>query len=156
MYVADANGNPLYSWRVLLLPFLEESPLASKIQARRGVGFRAKLPYTKMQVPLFQCPSDPMTVPARANSCSYFAVVGPNAAWAGTTPRKLAEFKDPGETIMVVEVENSAASWAEPRRDLYVGQMAMELDPAVGQGLSSAARFLGQRLIRRWLCRQPA
>lgn len=136
-YVSDAKGKPLYSWRVLLLPFLEYGPLASKIRHDEAWDSAANLPVTKMQIPFFQCPSDPATGDAASDSCSYFAVVGPNAAWAGATPRKLAEFKDPSETILVVEVENSGVHWAEPR-DLYVGQMAAGLDPAMGQGLSSA------------------
>ena len=47
---------------------------------------------------------------------SYVAVVGPNAAWAGEKPRKLADFgNDASHTIMLVEVANSGIAWAEPR-----------------------------------------
>ena len=47
---------------------------------------------------------------------SYVAVVGPNAAWAGEKPRKLADFgEDASNTIMLIEVTNSGIAWAEPR-----------------------------------------
>ena len=47
---------------------------------------------------------------------SYVAVVGPNAAWAGDKPRKLADFgDDPSGTIMLVEAVNAGIDWAEPR-----------------------------------------
>lgn len=47
---------------------------------------------------------------------NYFAVVGPNAAWTGDKPRKLADFGNQApHTIMVVEVADSGVQWAEPR-----------------------------------------
>ena len=51
-----------------------------------------------------------------ATQTSYVAVVGPNAAWAGEKPRKLADFgKDVSHTIMLVEATNSGIAWAEPK-----------------------------------------
>ena len=62
-------------------------------------------------------PERPQRRHAGAAQTSYVAVVGPNAAWAGEKPRKLARFsgKDASNTIMVVEVADSGIAWAEPR-----------------------------------------
>jgi len=54
-------------------------------------------------------------LPMGALQTSYFAVVGPNAAWAGEKPRKLADFgTNAASTVMLVEVANSDIAWAEP------------------------------------------
>ena len=61
----------------------------------------------------YVCPSDRSDL---AGPTSYLAVVGPDAAWSGEKPRKLADFgKDAHTTIMVVEVHDSGISWAEPK-----------------------------------------
>ena len=41
---------------------------------------------------MYLCPSDPNGRAPGAAQTSYVAVVGPNAAWAGEKPRKLADF----------------------------------------------------------------
>lgn len=136
-YVADSSGKPLVSWRVLILPFLEESTLASAIHQNEAWDSPNNRKSTATPLLVFQCPSDPVAAVGASGLCNYFAVVGPNAAWAGANPRKLSDFKDPRHTILVVEIENSGVHWAEPR-DLYVGQMATVINPATRQGISSA------------------
>jgi hypothetical protein len=64
----------------------------------------------------FVCPNDPSSNAPGAIQTNYFAVVGPNAAWAGEKPRKLADFgKDASKSIIVVEATNSGIAWPEPK-----------------------------------------
>ena len=73
-----------------------------------------KLSTTK--VPAFICPDDPSADLAGTARTSYVAVVGPNAAWTGDKPRKLADFAGQDHnTIMFLEVAQAGISWAEPR-----------------------------------------
>jgi prepilin-type processing-associated H-X9-DG protein len=68
---------------------------------------------------------------------NYVVVVGPETAWPGSEPTKLADFADgSSNTILVVEVKNSGIHWMEPR-DLHVVQMAPGVNPKAGQGVSS-------------------
>jgi prepilin-type processing-associated H-X9-DG protein len=135
-YVADANGKPLYSWRVLILPFLDQANLAQTIHMDEPWDSPNNAKSTQLCLVLFNCPDDPQNAGGLSNLTGYLAVVGPHTAWSGATPRKLSDFKDPSKTILLVEVADSGIHWAEPR-DLYVGQMSAGINPKVGQGISS-------------------
>ena len=117
-YVADKNGKPMHSWRVLILPYLDQDglyraydfnepwdgPKNSKLLAKRPS------PYA--------CPSDPTAHTSGATQTNYVAVVGPSAAWPGEKSRRLdpADFSGRiSATIMVVETADSGISWADPR-----------------------------------------
>jgi len=135
-YVADANGKPLYSWRMLILPELGNNNLAQQLHRDEAWDGPNNSKLTQFALPVFNCPSDRRSGSWPSGMTSYVAAVGPNTAWSGTKPRKLSDFKNPGGTILVVEIANSGINWAEPR-DLYIGQMPAGINPKVGQGLSS-------------------
>ena len=135
-YVADANGKPLYSWRTLILPELDHNNLAQQFHRGEAWDGPNNSNLAKTVLPVFGCPSELGPRGWLSGMTSYVAVVGPNTAWSGTTPRKLSEFKNPGGTILVIEIANSGINWAEPR-DLYIGQMPMAINPKIGQGISS-------------------
>jgi prepilin-type processing-associated H-X9-DG protein len=136
-FVADSNGKPLYSWRVLILPQLDEARLATLIRRDESWDGSNNAKWTGICPPTFIAPADPQNDKPRASFTSYVAIVGAHTAWSGATARKLSEFKNPSKTILLVEVANSGIHWAEPR-DLYIGQMSTGVNSAVGQGISSA------------------
>jgi len=134
-YVADANGKPMHSWRVLILPYLEEKNLYNKYRFDEpwdGPNNRKLLG----QMPEgFRCPSQPGG--PNSTETSYVAVVGPHTAWQGDRPVKMAEIKDGlPTTILLVEVKNSGIHWMEPR-DLNCPPASTVVNPASGQGISS-------------------
>jgi hypothetical protein len=135
-YVADANGKPLYSWRMLILPELDNNNLAGQLRLDEAWDGPNNSKLTQTALPVFNCPSDVRSGGWPSSMTSYVAVVGPNTAWSGATPRKVSDFKNPGGTILVVEIANSGIHWAEPR-DLYIGQMPLAINPPFGQGISS-------------------
>ena len=135
-YVADANGKPLYSWRVLILPQLDNANLARQIRSDEAWDSPNNAKSTATPMAVFICPDDRHRAKSTPTLTNYVAVVGPHTAWSGAKPRKLSDFNDPSKTILLVEVANSGIHWAEPR-DLYIGQMPMAINPKIGQGISS-------------------
>ncbi len=134
-YVADKNGRPMHSWRVLILPFMEQKRLYDQYRFDEpwdGPNNR-HLAATVLQA--YRCPSDDSGSPTDTN---YVAVIGPETAWPGS---KCIGQNDIGDgtsnTILVVEVHQSGIHWMEPR-DLHVIQMAPGINPKAGQGISSA------------------
>ncbi|MCI0358212.1 MAG: DUF1559 domain-containing protein [Planctomycetaceae bacterium] len=127
-YVADANGQPMHSWRVLILPFLEHKPLydAYRFDEPWDGPNNSKL---AGDLKILMCPSDGTR---GTGQTSYVAVVGRGTAWPRAKCIDLADIRDGvSNTIMVVEVHNSGISWMEPR-DLDVSQMPMAINPRVG------------------------
>jgi prepilin-type processing-associated H-X9-DG protein len=134
-YITDDNGKPMHSWRVLLLPFIENEPLYK--QYRFGEPWNgpnnSKLAASYPGIFCYECPSA-----YGAPNTSYVAVVGPETAWSDAKPRDFKDFADgPDQTILVVEVADSGIHWMEPR-DLNFATLPMVVNPPEGfLGISS-------------------
>ncbi len=119
-YTVDSNGKPIHSWRTLILPGLERSDLYNAYDFTKPWDSPNNKALSSAALRIYMCPSDythyNQSGAMPAAPTSYFAVVGPNAAWAGDKPRKLADFGDQAShTIMLVEVADSGVSRAEPK-----------------------------------------
>lgn len=134
-HIADSKGNPIHSWRVLILPFIEQKPLYDRYSFNEpwdGPNNR-KLHNEIMRV--YCCPSCPEDQPK--TDTSYVAVMGPNTMWPGAKATNFSDLTDgTSNTIMVVEIYNSGIHWMEPR-DLHMAQMPLAVNPQQGQGISS-------------------
>jgi len=141
-YVADGNGRPMHSWRVLILPFIDQTPLYNKYRFDEPWDGPNNRQLADMIVPVYNCPSDERGGDKHddkhaSTMASYLAIVGPEAAWPGSLAMTLSDFEDgTSNTLLVVEVANSGIHWMEPR-DLHVLQMAPTINAKAGQGISS-------------------
>jgi len=117
-YVADKNGKPMHSWRVLILPWLQYGVLYDAYDFNEpwdGPNNRKLLAARPND---YVCPSDDKARSPSATQTSYVAIVGANAAWTGEKSTDLKELAGKGglaKTIMLVEVANSGIQWSEPR-----------------------------------------
>lgn len=117
VFVPDADGRPMHSWRVLLLPFLGDSRTDELYKRYRfdepWDGPNNSLLHGEL-IEAYSCPSDNGTYQARWTS--YLAVSGPGTMWRhdeAVTHRDITDRAD--ETLVVVEVANSGIHWLEPR-----------------------------------------
>ena len=133
-YIADETGKPMHSWRVLILPYLESQALYDQYRFDEPWnGPNNRKLHDQEPWGVFHCPLQK----DGSGIASYFAVVGPGTAWPGTKATRFRDFRDgTSATILLVEVADSGIHWMEPR-DLHINQMAMEIGPAQGQGISS-------------------
>jgi hypothetical protein len=135
-YVADENGTPMHSWRVLILPFLDEKQLYGQYSfSEPWNGLNNRRLHGEI-VKAYVCPAH---VEKRTLSeTSYVAVIGAGTMWPGNAATRFSEVKDgTANTIMVVEVHNSGIHWMEPR-DLELAKMPVQINPPTGTGISSA------------------
>ncbi len=116
-YIADTNGKPIHSWRVLILPFMEYDCLYKTYDLNEPWDGSKNKKLSDTELNNFICPSDPTVQTASGKwQTNYVAVVGADAAWAGEKPRKLTDLgNDPSHTIMLIEVAGSGIAWSEPR-----------------------------------------
>ena len=111
-YIADENGRPMHSWRVLLLPYLEEQALYDRYDFNEPWDGPNNRLLANTVISFYGCPSD---INPATSETSYLMAVGPDAFSDGPTPRKLKEFTDGlSNTIMLVEMSNSGVNWMEP------------------------------------------
>jgi len=132
-YVADKNGKPLYSWRVLLLPYIDCSFGQYRLDEPWDSPNNRKISETATRI--FQCPSS--NHPSGDSTTDYMMVVGKHTFSDGPRGRKLAEFTDGlSNTIMIVEVADSGVNWAEPK-DLEFDKIDFQINGPKKPGIGS-------------------
>jgi type II secretory pathway pseudopilin PulG len=112
-YTVDANGQPLHSWRTLILPYLDEKPLYESIDLSKPWNDPANADAFAKTVHVFTCPS----ADTPAQHTTYHALVGENCCLHPTRPRKLNELTDEtSHTLAVVDVSSAeAVHWMSPK-----------------------------------------
>lgn len=137
-YICDDNGKPMHSWRVLILPFMEQQALYDQYDfsepwngpnnSKLTVGPAIR------GATWFQCPGGDLAGTPLTN---YVAIVGPQTMWPEDECMRLTGEPGSGlDTIHVIEITNSDIHWMEPR-DLTFEQATAGIQPESGLGISS-------------------
>jgi prepilin-type processing-associated H-X9-DG protein len=115
-FVADANGKPMHSWRVLVLPFLGEQALFAKYNLNEPWDGPNNSKLAGQMPAVFRCPAERGGKGSAATETHYFAVVGDEAAFPGDKVRKIAQFRDgTAHTMVLLEATGLGVNWMEPR-----------------------------------------
>ncbi len=143
-YVADKKGKPLYSWRVLILPYLKGDSLYQQFRLDEPWDSPHNLPLASVLPMCFICPTA-MGASGGSTTC-YAMIVGPHAIGNGAKPRHFSDIKDgSANTIMVVEAVGAHLPWSAPR-DIDIAdadsiQAGIDANSSMAKGLSSCHPF---------------
>lgn len=149
----DSSGNPLHSWRTLILPFLEQNSLYESIDLSKPWDDLVNAKAYAASVPAYHCPSLDSRSPV--GNTTYLGVVAPHGFFLPSGSRRLSEIIDsPSETLMVVEVPSvNSVHWMQPvdASELTVLSMRENAKLHHGKGFQAAfvdgsIQFLGQDL----------
>jgi len=120
-FVADANGKPMHSWRVLILPYLNEEGLYQQYDFNQPWNSTKNSRLAQRMPDVYACDADP-----EAKACgetNYMVVVGRYTMFPGAPSRRWADLiDDPETTILVAETPVAGTTWLEPR-DLTASRM---------------------------------
>jgi hypothetical protein len=114
-YIADENGKPMHSWRVLLLPLLDQRELYNQYRFDEPWNGPNNSKLAKRMPRCYACP-DRHT--KNSTTTNYLLPVGPNAAFTPGVERTLDEISKAdgqGNTILILCDPNSNVNWLEPR-----------------------------------------
>ena len=111
-----SNGKPWHSWRVLILPFLEDER-SKKLYARYRFDEPWNGPSNRLLLgerpEVFECHLAKGLISPRHTS--YLAVVGPETVWPGSESVGLRDVNDgTSNVILVVEVRDAGVPWMSP------------------------------------------
>jgi hypothetical protein len=146
-YLADANQNPILSWRVLLLPYIEESALYHRFDLTKAWNDPANSSLLPSQQLICTCPSNQTST----SDADYFAVVAPDTLWPESKSLKKDEVTDGlSSTIALIEVHGRKVNLAEPR-DLTFDEALMVLtaDASRDDGHRIKPSFLHRQIVAR-------
>ena len=124
-YVADKNGKPIHSWRVLILPYLEYNSLYRQYDFKEPWDGPHNRKLLSARPRTYVCPSDKEAWSKGTSITNYVAVVGSKTAWPGrqSKSRDDSDLRDnASSTILLTEVVNAGIHWTEPR-DLSLSAM---------------------------------
>jgi hypothetical protein len=112
--VRDDKGKPMYSWRVLLLPFVEQTSLYEKYDLDEPWDGPNNREFASITLWVYRCPEAGQS-PGTAGLSDYVAVVGPETAWHESDSHKIADFKDGlSSTVLVLEAPETPVPWSKP------------------------------------------
>lgn len=129
-YSVDANGKPLHSWRVLLLPYMEGNSMYEDIRYDEPWNSPHNRQFASLMPEEYRCPScmecdgtsSFRNVVGDANTPSYFAVVADTTCWPPNGTRKYDDITDGfRNTVLLVESAQRHVNWMEPV-DLTLGE----------------------------------
>ena len=107
----DKNGKPLLSWRVQILPFIEEAPLYKEFHLDEPWDSEHNKPLIANMPRIYGNPSRPMD-----SKTNYLVPVGPGTVFEGDKGLKISQITDgTSNTILAVEAnEDRAVIWSKP------------------------------------------
>jgi hypothetical protein len=118
-YTVDANGKPMHSWRVLILPYM--GPAENRLYRKYNLNEPWNGPNNSKlasSIPdVYRCPShaDEKTS-SSATETNYVMAVGPQTAFPGSTRSTIRSIADgTAKTITVIEASGIGVNWMEPR-----------------------------------------
>ena len=110
--ITSPDGKPLLSWRVAILPYIEQQPLYQKFKLDEPWDSPHNKELIKYMPQIYACPSGNMV--GGPNTTTYRVFSGKGALLDPARPTTIAEVTDgTSNTIMVVEAKQ-AVPWTKP------------------------------------------
>ncbi len=134
-YLTDSAGEPVHSWRVMLLPFVEEQELYDQYDMSSDWNSIENLKLVSSCPPVYRCSHASKESKGETQN---FAIVGDETIWHADKPMDFTDVGDgTSNTLAFVESHGRGVKWTEPR-DLRFEQMQWKInaDPP-GSGVSS-------------------
>lgn len=122
-YIPDANGKPMHSWRVLILPYIEQGPLYAQYNFSKPWDSPENLAVAESMPQVFRSPFEDPT-PQNRNHTSYMLFAGKGTIFEDPQA-KITFDKIPdglANTIALTEVNGSGVIWTQPT-DLDAAQL---------------------------------
>jgi hypothetical protein len=115
-FVPVASGSPAVSWRVALLPYLDQKAVYDRYRVRSEWNSAENMPLAREILSVFHCPTN--YYPKNTDGLWYTAYSMPSGAHSiGANPKgtKLGDITDgSSNTLLVVEACGTQIVWTEP------------------------------------------
>jgi hypothetical protein len=114
-YLADDEGTPQHSWRVLLLTYLDEKDLYAEYKFDEPWNGPNNAKLADRMPDVFRCDPD-----SSEPTTSFVGVIGPLTVWKGKEATKLEDITDDvKQTILLIESPGVSVPWLSPEDPPY-------------------------------------
>ncbi|MDR2171691.1 MAG: DUF1559 domain-containing protein [Planctomycetaceae bacterium] len=115
LYTVDAAGKPLHSWRVLILPYIEQNKLYSQIRLNEPWDSEYNKQFHSAVIPSYTCPLVKKDIDPN-KKCNYSVIAGqPLSPKKGIGFDKISD--GTSNTVAVVVVKKPFC-WMDPKADI--------------------------------------
>ena len=112
-FIADKDGTPMHSWRVLILPYLDEGHLYDSYDFSEPWDGPNNSQLLDQMPAVYRCPSGEVTA---GGFTAYAAITGDECVFAGAASVAIPDISDgASSTLLVGEVAYADILWTEPR-----------------------------------------
>jgi hypothetical protein len=113
-YLADKEGRPAHSWRVLIWPYLCGDDSWKRYRFDEPWNGPHNRLLASETPACFRSPNADRK--SKASVTDYVGIAGKETPWRGTRPLRTQDLEDRSrKLIWIVEVANSGINWMEPR-----------------------------------------
>jgi len=129
-YTVDDDGKPLHSWRVLILPYIEQKTLYDQIRLEEPWDSEHNRQFHSEAPTIFRCPSNPRSREdfqcptclhehvSLLGSTTYSVIYGAETAFTGSQPTRKEDITGGlSNTIFLVE-RRTPVNWMDPSREI--------------------------------------
>jgi hypothetical protein len=109
--IRDTNGKPLFSWRVALLPFLEQGNVYNSFKRDEPWDSPHNKPLSEIAIKTFQLPGDDKTP---ANHTHYQVFTGAGTLFPPDQRISVGAIADGSSNTILIVVAEQAVPWAKP------------------------------------------
>ena len=115
-YTTDENGKPLHSWRVLVLPYLEEYELFKQIRLDEPWDSEYNRQFHDKMPRVYSCPTAWLRTrnTGKTSMTCYMRVVGTGTTTNGTDTVKIDDVKDQMAGIVALVEVYPTVNWMAP------------------------------------------
>ena len=111
-YIADENGKPMHSWRVLILPYLDQQALFDRYDMDEPWDGPNNSKLHDEIVECYRCPSST----SKQNCTDYVLITGLGTGFEGDQTLPVGKITDGlSNTILATEIVNSKIHWMQPQ-----------------------------------------
>ncbi len=109
----DSSGRTLHSWRTMVLPYLDQQSLYSRLHLDQPWDAPENAPLFPQNLLAYRCPGSVVVAP----NTTYLALATPESVFPPGHTRTISDITDgTSNTLMVIEVDDAyAVPWMEPR-----------------------------------------
>ncbi len=143
-FVADQDGRPMHSWRVLILPFIECQTLYDRYDFEEPWDGPNNVQLLDEMPRSYCCPLQFSPASAARGQTSYFAIVGERTAWPRDEAMILESIADgSSNTLLICEALDRRIPWTQPTDlDMVETMELLTFEESAGRSVHVHQSFL--------------